>query len=49
MKRLLERLMMRGLTLIVAVHHPEDLPHGITHALRLHKGRAHAMDLQSAT
>jgi ABC-type molybdenum transport system ATPase subunit/photorepair protein PhrA len=49
MKRLLERLMMRGLTLIVAVHHPEDLPRGITHALRLHKGRAYAMDRQSAT
>jgi molybdate transport system ATP-binding protein len=49
MKRLLERLMVRGLTLIVAVHHPEDLPRGITHALRLHKGRAYATDLQSAT
>ena len=48
MKRLLERLMKRGLTLIVAVHHPEDLPCGITHALRLHKRRAYATDLQSA-
>jgi molybdate transport system ATP-binding protein len=49
MKRLLEGLMKRGLTLIVAVHHPEDLPRGITHVLRLHKGRAYATDFQSAT
>jgi molybdate transport system ATP-binding protein len=49
MKRLLQRLMKRGVTLIVAVHHPEDLPHGITHVLRLHKRRAYATDLQSAT
>jgi molybdate transport system ATP-binding protein len=49
MKRLLERLMKRGLTLIVAVHHPEDLPRGITHVLRLHKRRAYATDFQSAT
>jgi len=49
MKRLLERLMKRGLTLIVAVHHPEDLPRGITHVLRLHKRRARATDFQSAT
>jgi molybdate transport system ATP-binding protein len=49
MKRLLERLMKRGLTLIVAAHHPEDLPRGITHVLRLHKGRAYATDFQSAT
>jgi molybdate transport system ATP-binding protein len=39
MKRLLERLMLR-LTLVIAVHHPEDLPRGITHALRLHNRRA---------
>jgi molybdate transport system ATP-binding protein len=49
MKRLLERLMKRGVTLIIAVHHPEDLPRGMTHALRLHKRRAQAMDFQSAT
>ena len=49
MKRLLERLMKRGLTLIVAVHHPEDLPRGMTHVLRLHKRRAYATDFQSAT
>jgi molybdate transport system ATP-binding protein len=49
MKRLLERLMKRGVTLIVAVHHPEDLPRGMTHVLRLHKRRAYATDFQSAT
>jgi molybdate transport system ATP-binding protein len=40
MKRLLQRLMRRRLTLIAAVHHPEDLPRGMTHGLRLHKRRA---------
>ncbi len=40
MKRLLGRLMKR-LTLIIAVHHPEDLPRGMTHALHLHKRRAY--------
>jgi len=39
MKRLLERLMRRS-TLIIAVHHAEDLPRGMTHALRLHNRRA---------
>jgi molybdate transport system ATP-binding protein len=48
MKRLLERLMKR-LTLIIAVHHAEDLPRGMTHGLRLHKRRAHAVDAYSAT
>jgi molybdate transport system ATP-binding protein len=48
MKRLLERLMKR-LTLIVAVHHAEDLPRGMTHALRLHNRRAHPSDSYSAT
>jgi molybdate transport system ATP-binding protein len=43
MKRLLERL-MRHLTLIIAVHHPEDLPRGMTHALRLHNRRAHSVN-----
>ena len=37
MKRLLERLMRQRRTLIIAVHHPEDLPEGMTHALRLHQ------------
>ena len=48
MKRLLERLMKR-LTLIVAVHHPEDLPRGMTHGLRLHNRRAYPSDSYSAT
>jgi molybdate transport system ATP-binding protein len=48
MKRLLGRL-MKQLTLIVAVHHAEDLPRGITHGLRLHNGRAYAVDSYSAT
>jgi len=41
-KRLLERLMPR-VALVIAVHHPEDLPRGVTHALHLEAGRAHAM------
>jgi molybdate transport system ATP-binding protein len=48
MKRLLGRL-MKQLTLIIAVHHPEDLPRGMTHGLRLHNRRAHAVDAYSAT
>jgi len=48
MKRLLERLMKR-LTIIVAVHHAEDLPRGMTHGLRLHNRRAHPSDSHSAT
>jgi ABC-type molybdenum transport system ATPase subunit/photorepair protein PhrA len=46
MKRLLERLMARRITLVIAVHHPEDLPRGMTHALHLHKQRASARDPQ---
>jgi ABC-type molybdenum transport system ATPase subunit/photorepair protein PhrA len=49
MKRLLRRLMRRNITLIAAVHHPEDLPRGFTHLLRLHKRRALSIDLHSAT
>ena len=48
MKRLLERL-MRRLTLVIAVHHPEDLPRGMTHGLRLHNRRAYEVDSHSAT
>jgi molybdate transport system ATP-binding protein len=47
-KRLLERLMTR-VTLIIAVHHAEDLPRGMTHELRLHNRRAYATDSHSAT
>jgi molybdate transport system ATP-binding protein len=49
MKRLLARLMLERRTLVIAVHHPEDLPGGMTHALRLHKRRAEAIDLRFAT
>jgi molybdate transport system ATP-binding protein len=47
-KRFLQQLMKRGVTLIIAVHHPEDLPTGITHGLYLHKRRAIAIDSDSA-
>jgi molybdate transport system ATP-binding protein len=40
MKRLLQRLMKRQVSLIAAVHHFEDLPRGMTHALHLHKRQA---------
>jgi molybdate transport system ATP-binding protein len=40
MKRLLQRLMKRRVSIIAAVHHPEDLPRGMTHALHLHKRQA---------
>jgi ABC-type molybdenum transport system ATPase subunit/photorepair protein PhrA len=48
MKRLLERL-MRRVTLVVAVHHPEDLPRGVTHALHLEARRAHPNQVHRAT
>jgi molybdate transport system ATP-binding protein len=48
-KRLLQRLMRRRVSMIAAVHHPEDLPHGITHALHLHNRRAHPTHFQTAT
>ncbi len=49
MKGLLERLMRGGVTLVVAVHHAEDLPRGITRALRLRDGRAQSLARKSAT
>lgn len=48
MKRLLERLMQR-VTLVVAVHHAEDLPRGMTRGLHLHKRRACVEDSYFAT
>jgi molybdate transport system ATP-binding protein len=48
-KRLLERLMRRRVTVIAAVHHPEDLPNGMTHALHLHKRHASVADSYFAT
>jgi molybdate transport system ATP-binding protein len=47
-KALLGRLMRSRLTLIIAVHHAEDLPRGMTHGLRLSKGRAYLTDCYSA-
>ena len=44
MKRLLEPLMRKQLTVVIAVHHAEDLPRGMTHGLRLCKRRAHPTD-----
>ena len=49
MKRLLARLMKRRLTLVIAVHHAEDLPPGITHSLHLHKRHARSIYPKSAT
>jgi len=43
-KGLLERLMRRRTTVIIAGHHPEDLPRGMTHGLRLHRARAYFTD-----
>jgi ABC-type molybdenum transport system ATPase subunit/photorepair protein PhrA len=39
-RRLLERLMGRRRTVVIAVHHPEDLPRGITGVVRLSRRRA---------
>jgi len=49
MKLLLQRLMRRQVTVIAAVHHPEDLPRGMTHALHLHNRRAQQSQFQTAT
>ncbi len=48
MKRLLEKVMKRS-TLIIAVHHAEDLPRGMRHALHLHNRRARPLHIDSAT
>jgi ABC-type molybdenum transport system ATPase subunit/photorepair protein PhrA len=47
-KGLLRRLMGGKLTLIIAVHHAEDLPDGMTHELHLSGGRAYAEDYHFA-
>jgi molybdate transport system ATP-binding protein len=49
MKRLLEKLMRRKVSIVAAVHHLEDLPRGMTHVLHLHKHRARVLDQDSAT
>jgi ABC-type molybdenum transport system ATPase subunit/photorepair protein PhrA len=48
MKRLLEKMMKQRRTLIIAVHHVEDLPRGMTHGLHLHNRRARLADAYSA-
>jgi ABC-type molybdenum transport system ATPase subunit/photorepair protein PhrA len=49
MKRLLQRLMRRHVTIVIAVHHAEDLPRGMTQGLRLHKRHARVEDSHFAT
>ncbi len=49
MKRLLQRLMQRHVTIVTAVHHAEDLPRGMTQGLHLHKRRAWVEDSYFAT
>jgi molybdate transport system ATP-binding protein len=49
MKRLLERLMQRQVTIVAAVHHAEDLPRGMIRELHLHKRHARVADSQFAT
>jgi molybdate transport system ATP-binding protein len=39
-RRLLERLMARRVTVVMAVHHPEDLPRGIARILKLSRRRS---------
>jgi molybdate transport system ATP-binding protein len=48
LKQMLRKLMPK-VTLVIAVHHAEDLPRGVTHALHLHNRRAHGAALHSAT
>jgi molybdate transport system ATP-binding protein len=49
MKRLLKRLMQRRVTMVIAVHHPEDLPVGMMRGLHLHKRLASVEDCHFAT
>jgi molybdate transport system ATP-binding protein len=49
MKRFLERLMQREVTIVAAVHHAEDLPRGMMRRLHLHNRQARVEDSQSAT
>jgi molybdate transport system ATP-binding protein len=48
-KGLLESLMRQRLTVVMAVHHLEDLPAGISRVLHLHKRHAQPLDPESAT
>ncbi len=49
MKRMLERLMQRHVTIVAAVHHAEDLPRGMMRGLHLHKRHARVEDSYFAT
>jgi molybdate transport system ATP-binding protein len=49
MKRFLERLMQREVTVVVAVHHAEDLPRGMMRRLHLHNRHARVEDSLFAT
>jgi len=49
MREMLEGLMRRRVTIVMAVHHMDDLPRGVRLGLRLHKRRAQVFDIQSAT
>jgi molybdate transport system ATP-binding protein len=49
MKRLLEHLMRRQVTIVAAVHHAEDLPRGMTQGLHLHKRQARVESFHFAT
>jgi molybdate transport system ATP-binding protein len=49
MKRFLERLMQRQVTIVAAVHHVEDLPRGVTRGLHLHKQHVCVEDSHFAT
>ena len=49
MKRLLAGLMKRRVAVVIAVHHAEDLPRGMTHGLHLHKGQVFPTDPYFAT
>jgi ABC-type molybdenum transport system ATPase subunit/photorepair protein PhrA len=49
MKRLLERLMLRDVTIVAAVHHAEDLPRGMMRRLHLHNRQARVEDSRFAT
>jgi molybdate transport system ATP-binding protein len=49
MKRFLERLMQREVTLVAAVHRAEDLPRGMMRRLHLHNRHARVEDSHFAT
>jgi molybdate transport system ATP-binding protein len=49
MKRFLERLMQREVTIVAAVHHAEDLPRGMMRRLHLHNRHARVEDSHFAT